>query len=104
MIAAIRLMAPGERRRCRTSGSGGWPPVSRLPSSVNGLEPAIGWVAPPGQRVKMPEVEVVELLRWAGSAPARRSCTGRRRRCSASWCRRARSSGRGSPAAVETRA
>ena len=53
-MAAILLMAPGARRRGRTSGSGLGRRVSRLPSSVNGLEPGIGWVAPPGQRVKSP--------------------------------------------------
>ena len=49
---AILLMVPGGTSEVSHFGFGAWPPVSRSPSSVNGLEPGIGWVAPPGQRVK----------------------------------------------------
>ena len=42
MIASDPPHGPGGTSEVSHFGFGGWPPVSRLPSSVNGLEPAIG--------------------------------------------------------------
>ena len=53
---------PGGTSEGSHFGFGAWPPVSRSPSSVNGLEPGIGWVVAARAAGEEAELEVVELL------------------------------------------
>ena len=53
---------PGGTSEVSHFGFGGWPPVSRLPSSVNGFEPRDRLRRPARTAGEGPELEVVELL------------------------------------------